>query len=178
MILRHKQKSLICLFKNQFYFQGTIIAIDKTEAKVNTIKQRCYEHSIDCVKTFVFDSTKIVSPEIDCSTRNILDGPTFPSETFDKILLDAPCSGLGNRPMLRYNFSVKMIESFPALQRKLFHSVSQKFIVFSTIILYVFTNKLIGRKTVEKKRTSRVQYLHHNTSRMRIARCVGFENLS
>ncbi|XP_077288020.1 tRNA (cytosine(72)-C(5))-methyltransferase NSUN6 [Arctopsyche grandis] len=114
----NKTSHIAELMKNK----GTIIAIDKTESKLNILKKRCEEHSIDCVKTFVFDSTKAVSPDIDCSTHSILDGPPFPSETFDKVLLDAPCSALGKRPMLKYAFSVKMIESHSPLQRKLFHS--------------------------------------------------------
>jgi 16S rRNA C967 or C1407 C5-methylase (RsmB/RsmF family) len=46
----------------------------------------------------------------------------FPPESFDRILLDPPCSGLGNRPRLKDTQSMKTLEGHAAYQRKLVHT--------------------------------------------------------
>lgn len=50
------------------------------------------------------------------------NGPPFPVRSFHRILLDAPCSGLGQRPKLE-PVDLKHTASFPPLQKKLFQSV-------------------------------------------------------
>lgn len=54
---------------------------------------------------------------------NVFAGPPFPPESFDRVLLDAPCSGLGQRPNMGSTWSLKEICSYQPLQRKLFHAV-------------------------------------------------------
>ena len=51
-------------------------------------------------------------------------GPPYPPETFDRILLDGPCSALGQRPALKNNMSLRSLKSYPVLQRKIFEKVS------------------------------------------------------
>lgn len=92
-----------------------ITAIDKTTQKVARIKENCAIRGITCVNTYAFDSTKCCSDE----SISINDGPPFPSNSFDKVLLDAPCSGLGQRPQLIHTMSPKMIQSYKFVQRKL-----------------------------------------------------------
>jgi 16S rRNA C967 or C1407 C5-methylase (RsmB/RsmF family) len=46
----------------------------------------------------------------------------FPPESFDAIMLDAPCSALGLRPRLLQPVSVKELRRASALQRSLFHA--------------------------------------------------------
>ena len=53
--------------------------------------------------------------------------PPFLASTFDRILLDPPCSGLGQRPQLRYTFSDKELASYPILQKKFFKQVRATF---------------------------------------------------
>ena len=52
--------------------------------------------------------------------------PPYPSGTFDRILLDAPCSALGQRPQFVVRMNLKELHSYPRLQRKLFTTVSNK----------------------------------------------------
>ncbi len=135
--------------------QGTVIAIDKTSSKVDAIRDRCQQFGISCVKYFVFDSTKAVlevkepedgtvklqdfhqnkvTEDLSKCTENIIEmKPPFPPETFDKILLDAPCSAMGQRPQIISSISLKQLKSYPPLQRKLFQAVS---IMISLIHLY------------------------------------------
>ena len=49
--------------------------------------------------------------------------PPFKPSTFDKILLDPPCSGLGNRPQLSCTMTEKEMRSYPIYQRKLIKQV-------------------------------------------------------
>lgn len=108
--------------------QAIIIAMDKTPQKALKIKENCERHGVSCVKSFAFDSTKCFSENSD----GIEDGPPFPSNSFDKILLDAPCSGLGQRPQFNNKMSPKMLESYKFVQRKLMSTVSM-FAFFSII---------------------------------------------
>lgn len=48
------------------------------------------------------------------------EGPPFLPESFDRILLDAPCSGMGQRPTMSYSSTLKELMSYQPLQRKLF----------------------------------------------------------
>ncbi|XP_062336057.1 tRNA (cytosine(72)-C(5))-methyltransferase NSUN6 isoform X1 [Osmerus eperlanus] len=52
-------------------------------------------------------------------------GPPFPPESFDRVLLDAPCSGLGQRPSMACSWGLKEVCSYQPLQRKLFHTAMQ-----------------------------------------------------
>ncbi len=54
---------------------------------------------------------------------DVESGPPYPPGTFDRVMLDAPCSALGQRPALYSRASLSEIRSFPPLQRKLFTQV-------------------------------------------------------
>ncbi|KAJ9583814.1 hypothetical protein L9F63_021846, partial [Diploptera punctata] len=100
--------------------KGLIVALDKTENKVNSIKKRCHQFGIRSVHPFVCDATKIPnSAEFQEQCNSVL-GHTVSSESFDRVLLDAPCSALGQRPQLINKTSVKQLKSYPCLQRKFF----------------------------------------------------------
>ena len=46
--------------------------------------------------------------------------PPFLPESFDRVLLDAPCSGMGQRPNMACTWTLKEVMSYQPLQRKLF----------------------------------------------------------
>ena len=48
--------------------------------------------------------------------------PPFPPCSFDRILLDGPCSALGQRPRHSFKKSRQELESFPVYQRKLLNA--------------------------------------------------------
>ncbi|XP_026327101.1 putative methyltransferase NSUN6 [Hyposmocoma kahamanoa] len=95
--------------------QAIIIAIDKTPQKATKIRINCDTQGVTCVSAYPYDSTKICS-EI---SSDVNGGPPFPPNCFDKVLLDAPCSGLGQRPQLVNKLTPKMIQSYKFVQRKL-----------------------------------------------------------
>lgn len=77
------------------------------------------------VHVFQADSTKIVCSVNGKQHKSLIDGPPFQEESFDRILLDAPCSVLGKRPQFANRLSPNEIKSFVPLQRKLIETVSR-----------------------------------------------------
>ena len=53
----------------------------------------------------------------------ICGGPPYPPESFDRILLDGPCSALGQRPSTRNKMSINSLKSYSIYQRKLLKTV-------------------------------------------------------
>ena len=49
--------------------------------------------------------------------------PPYSAGTFDRVLLDAPCSALGQRPAIRNTLKLTEVTSYGPLQRKLFSAV-------------------------------------------------------
>jgi len=72
------------------------------------------------VKIHHFDSLVIVDSD---NINNSDSRPPFKNETFDRVLLDAPCSNLGQRPLLKIEVDKNVLKRFPALQRKLLINV-------------------------------------------------------
>ena len=54
--------------------------------------------------------------------ENIELAPPYHPETFDRVLLDAPCSALGQRPQFFNKIRLKEFKSFSKVQKKLFSS--------------------------------------------------------
>lgn len=93
---------------------GLLIALDKSKTRVKILKENIERFKLKSVRCYAFDATKAVS-EIHKNDYS----PPFIKESFDKILLDAPCTGLGNRPVFTTNMSTIELSSLPKLQKKL-----------------------------------------------------------
>ncbi|XP_063094039.1 tRNA (cytosine(72)-C(5))-methyltransferase NSUN6 isoform X2 [Cavia porcellus] len=102
--------------------QGEVIALDKIPNKVEKIKQNALLLGLNSIKAFCFDGTKALKHDM---TEDTQEGPPFSPESFDRILLDAPCSGMGQRPNMACTWTLKEVMSYQPLQRKLF-SVGQE----------------------------------------------------
>lgn len=121
-------------------FQGRVIAVDKNTSKVEKTLRNISAFDLSNVKIFKYDSSKICT---DKSKRRLQKNslhhknyksilgekdekfePPYPPETFDKILLDAPCSALGQRPLLNCHANIKSLKSHAIYQRKLIPQVS------------------------------------------------------
>ncbi|XP_019127153.2 putative methyltransferase NSUN6 isoform X1 [Larimichthys crocea] len=98
--------------------QGEVVALDRIRNKIDRILQNAQTLHLRSIKAFCFNSTQAVSSDPAQET----EGPPFPPESFDRVLLDAPCSGLGQRPNMGSTWSLKEICSYQPLQRKLFHA--------------------------------------------------------
>ena len=65
-----------------------------------------------------------------------LSSPPFPPESFDRVLVDAPCSALGQRPQIKCSMSGKELRSFPAYQRQIFEKVRVLYLIgYPTFLL-------------------------------------------
>ena len=98
-----KTTHLAALMENQ----GTIIACDLFEHKIKLVETNLERLGVKNVKLYVKDATTLKDD--------------YSKETFDKILLDAPCSGLGvmkRKPEIKYHDSSAMDTIIP-LQTKL-----------------------------------------------------------
>ncbi|XP_061660905.1 tRNA (cytosine(72)-C(5))-methyltransferase NSUN6 isoform X2 [Syngnathoides biaculeatus] len=91
--------------------RGEVVALDKIRNKMELIRRNAETLQLRSVAAFCFNSTKVVSDDGDCGA----EGPPFPPESFDRVLLDAPCSGLGQRPNLASAWTLK--EAVRALKR-------------------------------------------------------------
>ncbi|XP_020816417.1 LOW QUALITY PROTEIN: putative methyltransferase NSUN6 [Drosophila serrata] len=97
---------------------GSVVALDNSASRVRSMRPKLC--SYQSITTHVFDSTKAVALDL-LPTVSTLSEPPFPSASFDRVLLDAPCSGLGNRPQLSSNIKrAKVLQSYPHVQRRLF----------------------------------------------------------
>ncbi|XP_064410808.1 tRNA (cytosine(72)-C(5))-methyltransferase NSUN6 isoform X2 [Latimeria chalumnae] len=112
--------------------QGEVIAMDKIANKIEKIKQNADTLQLKSIKAFCFDGTKACTTE---KTETEQEGPPFLPETFDRILLDAPCSGMGQRPNMAFLMSLKEATSYPPLQRKLF-STAVKLLKPGGVLVY------------------------------------------
>ncbi|NWH88203.1 NOP2 methyltransferase, partial [Aegithalos caudatus] len=112
--------------------QGEVIAMDKIANKVKKIKQNAELLQLNCIKAFCYDGTKALSVE---KRDDKQEGPPFLPESFDRILLDAPCSGMGQRPNMAYSSTLKEVTSYQPLQRKLF-TVAVKLLKPGGVLVY------------------------------------------
>ncbi|XP_037693597.1 tRNA (cytosine(72)-C(5))-methyltransferase NSUN6 isoform X2 [Choloepus didactylus] len=101
--------------------QGEVIALDKISHKVEKIKQNASLLGLKSIRAFCFDGTKALKREMVGTEGE----PPFLPESFDRVLLDAPCSGMGQRPSLACAWTLKEVVSYQPLQRKLLAAAAQ-----------------------------------------------------
>lgn len=93
--------------------QGSIIAADLHEHRLALVEEMAKRLGIDIITTKAMDAT--------------LAHLVFEKESFDRILLDVPCSGLGvlkRKPDLRYHVQPSDLDEIVKLQGKILDSCS------------------------------------------------------
>lgn len=92
--------------------KGQVVAADIHEHKEQLIRQQAVRLSLNNIQTVV------------CDARRLAD--KYPVGSFDRILLDAPCTGIGvirRKPDLKWAKSEAEIKEIAELQRSLLHAV-------------------------------------------------------
>ena len=131
--------------------RGTIDAWDIYPHKINLIRENAKRLGISIIHAEVKDSTR-----------------SYPTlyNTYDKVLLDAPCSGLGvinHKPEIKWRQSEADLMEFPKIQKKLLENASRYIkkdgiLVYSTCTLNKKENEIsneslkkIAKKEMEKE---------------------------
>jgi 16S rRNA (cytosine967-C5)-methyltransferase len=105
--------------------KGHIIAVDKYDAKIRVMKENTERLGVTNVE-FVQDDANDFTSEIITTQR------------FDKILLDAPCSGLGvlsKKPDIRWKREVEDIIGLSEIQKRLLNNAA-KYLKPDGVIVY------------------------------------------
>jgi 16S rRNA (cytosine967-C5)-methyltransferase len=93
--------------------KGQLIAMDIYENKLNELKRRARRNGVFNIETRTIDSTKVIKKLIDKA---------------DKVLIDAPCSGLGvlkRNPDAKWKLQPEFLDSIRATQKELLDSYSR-----------------------------------------------------
>ncbi len=104
-----KSLHLAALMKNK----GKIIAMDIHEWKLKALKVRAARDGVDIIETKLIESNKTVKRL---------------ENTFDRVLLDVPCSGLGvlrRNPDTKWKLSIEEISRLTDLQREIISQYSK-----------------------------------------------------
>jgi len=123
--------------------QGCILARDVSTSKLAYIEENIKRLGIHSIQTEIFDGTAL-----DQEHR----------EYFDKVLIDAPCSGLGiirRKPEIKYNRSLEELQSVSNLQYKILEESSkllkkQGTLVYSTCTIGTLENQEVINKFLSK----------------------------
>ncbi|KAI1301936.1 tRNA (cytosine(72)-C(5))-methyltransferase NSUN6 [Halotydeus destructor] len=115
--------------------KGTVVAMDRSPQRTANLKQNVLRWGLaDIIKVHQFNALKSVNDDQVLADEDKIQSPPYKKETFDKILVDAPCSALGNRPQLCRPFSLKDLHSYPAQQRPILSKAVQLCKVGGTLV--------------------------------------------
>ncbi|XP_051155145.1 tRNA (cytosine(72)-C(5))-methyltransferase NSUN6 isoform X2 [Leptopilina boulardi] len=163
----HKTTHISALMKNK----GTLIALEKNKNKLQGLKKHCENFNANQVHCFCFDSTKALI-NVD-EKRQISQGPPFLKETFDRILLDGPCSALGQRPQFFNTITISQLNSHVFLQKNLFFTAVELLksggtLVYSTCTITLAENEEIVAWALKKFPILKLQSIKNKISQMNI----------
>ncbi|MDM7959573.1 MAG: 16S rRNA (cytosine(967)-C(5))-methyltransferase [Synechococcus sp. WH 8007] len=94
--------------------QGLVLAVDRGEARLRRVDRNCERLGLTAIKTRCCDASQLLVQE-----------PTW-TQSFDRILVDAPCSGLGTlsrHPDARWRLGPSSIGELVEVQRQLLESL-------------------------------------------------------
>ncbi|KAI9909787.1 hypothetical protein PsorP6_011188 [Peronosclerospora sorghi] len=124
--------------------RGIVVACDRSKRKALALRRLCEELELTCVVPLMMDSAHAVVPKSQVDTAlalaqgneytsvsqvlyrarktnrtrtHLLQEQGFFPDTFDRILLDPPCSALGLRPRLRHTETVETLAQYTKMQR-------------------------------------------------------------
>ncbi|CRF28774.1 Probable Fmu protein (SUN protein) [Mycobacterium tuberculosis] len=124
--------------------RGEIIACDVHEHKEQLIREQAERLGLKCIRTARADARKL--------------SDQFPAESFDRILLDAPCSGLGvirRKPDIKWSKQESELEAVCTVQHELLESIHSLLkpggvLVYSTCTVEKAENEDMVRSFLER----------------------------
>ena len=94
--------------------QGTIIALDRQNERLHRLRTNCERLGMDMVQTHECDVVTDWPNSKTGTAERPFSGPHPLAQPFDRILVDAPCSGLG---VLRRHPEGKMLKQFSTIEQ-------------------------------------------------------------
>ena len=151
---------------------GVVVACDKSNNKIKTIQTNCTRLGVTNVRSFAMDSTKCLAAAAAENTLSCDESvsPPFPGEYFDRILLDAPCSALGQRPQFYNKIKIKELESFPNIQRKLFSTAVRLLAPGGVLVYSTCSNNLEENDNLVNWATNTFPDIQEDTQRKSFGR--------
>lgn len=124
---------------------GKILALDIHAHKIRLIEQNAKRLGVEKV---------VITKQLDA--RKIKE--TYPAETFDRILVDAPCSGLGlmrRKPDIKYQKKPEDFKQLPKIQLEILESAASVLksngrLVYSTCTIVPEENQAIIKQFLSK----------------------------
>ena len=128
-----KATHLAAFLKNK----GLIVAVDRNSERINELKQEAARLGIDIIETQPADLS--------------IGLPDSLKEKFDRVLVDAPCSGLGTlrrNPEIKWRMAEKDLHSFSAAQKIILQNAAKAvkkggFLIYCTCSLLPEENENI-----------------------------------
>jgi len=128
--------------------EGQILATDRSDTRLKLLKENLHRLDIKSVKTLKIDASKLIEimPEY--------------IDYFDKILIDAPCSGLGTlarNPDARWKITKESINQLITVQEKLLENIvpllnNNGLLVYSTCTICPSENNLLIERFLKKNK--------------------------
>ncbi len=123
-----------------------ILAVDRSEKRLKILQSNLEKLNIKSVKTFKADATTLIAIK-----------PNLVSY-FDKILIDAPCSGIGTfarNPDIKWSLSKEKINQLIFLQERLLKTVFPLLkrngtLVYSTCTICPYENNILIKRFLSK----------------------------
>jgi 16S rRNA (cytosine967-C5)-methyltransferase len=106
--------------------RGEIIAVDSSPGRLRALQENCRRLGITIVTTVKADAAEDLAPSADRAANGVL--ARLLDRPFDRILLDAPCSGLGvlrRHPEGKWQKEERQLKSHQARQKLLLEQVSR-----------------------------------------------------
>ncbi|HFI0393446.1 TPA: 16S rRNA (cytosine(967)-C(5))-methyltransferase RsmB [Streptococcus suis] len=146
---------------------GKILALDLYEHKLALIEENAQRLGL---------ADKIETKRLDASRVHEEFGP----DTFDKILVDAPCSGMGlirRKPDIRYNKVAMDFDSLKAIQLQILDSVCQSLkiggiITYSTCTIIAKENQEVIHEFLQNHPNFEQVMLEHPKSDIMVDGCL------
>lgn len=143
---------------------GKIVALDLHKNKIKKIKENSDRLGVtDVVETKALDARK--------------SKDSFDSETFDKILVDAPCSGLGlmrRKPDIRYQKSLEDIYSLQKVQLDILTSVAPLLkkggrLIYSTCTITTKENDDVVKRFINENNEFEIEPVYVNNKELTLS---------
>lgn len=138
--------------------QGVLIALDKNKKKLEKLERTLENLKVTIAKIHVADSTRLCDCDATIAGGRRKNPPAESpndyhfggwggeggggclrgEESFDRIILDPPCSGLGQRPLIltkNYNFPSTLKEEYSKYQKRLI-TVASKLLKPGGLLVY------------------------------------------